>query len=143
MSIAANKEVVCRYIDAYQDLTGATSEPLLHDEATIQLMVRASGLPLPTHYTKAEYLALFPQMATVLPNGIKHELRSLIGEGDWVAAETECFGPLPGGRNYNNVFHFLFGFRDGKIATVREYCDYLHTKEALFDVTSDATSSPT
>ncbi len=35
------------------------------------------------------------------------------------------------GRPYRNDNHFLFWFRDGKIASVREYMDTLHAKEIL------------
>ena len=36
-------------------------------------------------------------------------------EGDRVAVEAESHGELKNGKTYNNTYHFLFVFRDGKI----------------------------
>ncbi|MFC9839526.1 nuclear transport factor 2 family protein [Rhodococcus sp. NPDC127530] len=133
MALEHNKEIASRYIAAYSDLTGEESAELLADEARIHLMMRSHGLPLQKIMTKGEYLALFPAMAALLPNGIRHEVVSMIGEGDWIAVESECFAELPLGNTYNNLFHFLLQIRDHKVLVVHEYTDFLHTKEVLFD----------
>ncbi|MFI8664488.1 nuclear transport factor 2 family protein [Rhodococcus qingshengii] len=146
MSTTENKEIVRNYIIAYSDMSGASSQPMLADDAQIHLMSRNESLPLPKVMGKYEYLALFPAMASLLPNGIRHEVKSMIAEGDFVAVETECFGPLADGRSYNNLFHFLIEVRDGKIVLIHEYLDFLHTKEALFDTPPQGavkTASPT
>ncbi|GAA1786863.1 hypothetical protein GCM10009712_37820 [Pseudarthrobacter sulfonivorans] len=131
-SIAVNKKVVTQYIAAYSDLTGVTSEPLLHSDAKIMLMSRASGLPFAESYTKHEYLDLFPGMSQVLPEGIVHKVCGMIAEDDWVAVETECFANLPNGRQYNNLFHFAIRLSGGQIIEIREYCDFLHVQQELF-----------
>ncbi|SFN51189.1 hypothetical protein SAMN05216207_1015137 [Pseudonocardia ammonioxydans] len=48
-------------------------------------------------------------------------------EGERVAVETESYTELKNGRIYNNIYHFLFTVRDGKIAGVKEYLDTEHT----------------
>ncbi|ALE73071.1 MULTISPECIES: nuclear transport factor 2 family protein [unclassified Pseudonocardia] len=48
-------------------------------------------------------------------------------EGDRVAVETESYTELRNGRVYNNLYHFLFTVRDGKISSVKEYLDTEHT----------------
>lgn len=48
-------------------------------------------------------------------------------EGERVAVETESYTELKNGRVYNNIYHFLFTVRDGKIAAVKEYLDTEHT----------------
>ena len=48
-------------------------------------------------------------------------------EGERVAVETESYTELKNGRVYNNIYHFLFTVRDGKIAGVKEYLDTEHT----------------
>lgn len=48
-------------------------------------------------------------------------------EGDRVAVETESYTELKNGRVYNNLYHFLFEVRDGKIHSVKEYLDTEHT----------------
>lgn len=139
MALEHKKEIARRYIAAYSDLTGASSAELLADEAKIHLMMRSRGLPLQKIMTKSEYLALFPAMGALMPNGIRHEVVSMIGEDDWIAVETECFAELPLGNTYNNLFHFLLKIPDQKVVVVHEYTDFLHTKEMLFD---EETKSP-
>jgi len=48
-------------------------------------------------------------------------------EGARVAVETESYTELKNGRVYNNLYHFLFEVRDGKIDKVKEYLDTEHT----------------
>jgi len=52
-------------------------------------------------------------------------------QGERVAVETESYSELNNGRVYNNLYHFAFVLRDGKIASVREYLDTEHTR-AIF-----------
>lgn len=49
-------------------------------------------------------------------------------DGERVAVETESYSELNNGRVYNNLYHFLFIVRDGKIHAVREYLDTEHTR---------------
>jgi ketosteroid isomerase-like protein len=37
------------------------------------------------------------------------------------------------GSSYNNLYHFPFEMRDGKIQAVRESLDTMHAKEGLVD----------
>lgn len=127
------KDIARSYIAGYADLTGRSTAPILHPDARVRMMHRSYGLPLPREMSGSEYLALFPGMAELLPFGIRHEVRSLIAEGDVVAVETECHADLGGGRAYANAFHFRLVIRDGRVVSVHEYTDFLHTKEALFD----------
>ena len=41
--------------------------------------------------------------------------------------ETESYAELTNGRVYNNLYHFVFIVRDGKIAGVKEFLDTEHT----------------
>lgn len=52
-------------------------------------------------------------------------------EGDRVAVETESYSELNNGRVYNNLYHFVFEVRDGKIQKVKEFLDTEHTR-AIF-----------
>ncbi|TKG72865.1 nuclear transport factor 2 family protein [Prauserella endophytica] len=52
-------------------------------------------------------------------------------EGDRVAVETESYSELKNGRVYNNLYHFVFEVRDGKIQSVKEFLDTEHTR-AIF-----------
>jgi ketosteroid isomerase-like protein len=59
--------------------------------------------------------------------------KGLTAEGDRVAAEVESYGETTTGKIYNNLYHFLFEVRDGKIQSVRGYLDTMHAKEVLVD----------
>jgi uncharacterized protein len=48
-------------------------------------------------------------------------------EGDRVAVETESYADVKNGRTYNNLYHFVFEVRDGKIQSVKEFLDTEHT----------------
>jgi len=52
--------------------------------------------------------------------------RAFTAEGERVAVETESYAELKNGRVYNNLYHFVFEVRDGKIASVKEYLDTEH-----------------
>jgi len=52
-------------------------------------------------------------------------------EGDRVAVETESYAELKNDRVYNNLYHFVFEVRDGKIQSIKEYLDTEHTR-AIF-----------
>ena len=39
--------------------------------------------------------------------------------------------PLKSGGSYDNVYHWLFTFRDGKIVAVKEFCDAVAVSAAF------------
>lgn len=49
-------------------------------------------------------------------------------EGERVAVETESYSELSNGRVYNNLYHFVFEVRDGKIHRIKEFLDTEHTR---------------
>ena len=50
-------------------------------------------------------------------------------EGDRVAVEAVSYGELTNGAVYNNHYHFLLEFKDGKAVRVCEYNDSKHAAE--------------
>jgi ketosteroid isomerase-like protein len=64
-----------------------------------------------------------------LKDGLKMTVVSAIAERDQVAVEVESRGDLQNGREYRQQYHFRIDFRDGKIASVREYLDTQHAYE--------------
>lgn len=59
--------------------------------------------------------------ANYTDDGATFTIRTILSDGDHVAAEYEGMGQLRNGTVYNNHYHTLFALRDGKIAEVREY----------------------
>jgi ketosteroid isomerase-like protein len=53
----------------------------------------------------------------------RFDVRGPKAEGDRVAIEAEGSQPLRDGRVYENSYHWLVCFRDGKICRVRTYFD--------------------
>lgn len=63
------------------------------------------------------------------PDGIRLVVHGITADGDRVAVEAESFGTLTTGAVYNNLYHYLLEFRDGKISKVKEYFDSRHWAE--------------
>lgn len=55
--------------------------------------------------------------------GIDIRILTMTAEEDRVACEAEGYAVLNNGKNYNNLYHWLMFFRDGKVRRVNEYCD--------------------
>ena len=53
--------------------------------------------------------------------------------GERVAVETESYCELQNGRIYNNLYHFLFTMKGGKIEGVKEFLDTEHTRSVFLD----------
>jgi len=81
-------------------------------------------------------------MAAALKDGLKMTVQSSIGEGNFVALEVESSGDLQNGRLYRQQYHMLMEFRDGKIASVREYLDTQHAHDVWVAPLSEAELAP-
>lgn len=127
-----NKRIVAGWMDCYSrgDLEGALAH--LDDSVVFTLMLQGKTAPLPKTMTKAEYTQMCASMKERVPEGLQLKPSGFVAEGDLVAVEAESYGRTTDGRLYNNLYHFLFKIQDGKIKSVKEYCDFLHAKEALF-----------
>ena len=68
---------------------------------------------------------------TVFPQGLRFTIHHLTAEDDRVAVEAESAGKHISGKFYNNKYHFLMRFRDGKLVQLKEYMDTEHITEVL------------
>jgi hypothetical protein len=50
----------------------------------------------------------------------------MTAEDDRVSVEAESYGEITNGKTYENIYHFMFVIRDGKVAAIREYMDTEH-----------------
>ena len=57
------------------------------------------------------------------PEGLVFTIHGMVAEGDSVAMETESEGIHASGKGYNNFYHMLVKFRDGKVTLLKEYLD--------------------
>lgn len=106
---------------------------MMTDDATWWIGGKPELFPLAGTKTKKEMAILLGDLITPMPNGLEMRVKSIIGEGDRIAAEIESYGQAANGRIYNNDYHFLFIVKDGKIAHVKEYLDPMHTKAVFID----------
>ena len=112
------------------DIDGAIAT--MADDATWWIAGKKDRSPSAGLYSKEKISHLFHRMSVALKNGLKMRVRSSIGEGNSVALEVESSGDLNNGRLYRQEYHILMEFRDGKIASVREYLDTQHTHDVWF-----------
>ncbi|PQM26288.1 hypothetical protein CVO77_14605 [Sphingopyxis lindanitolerans] len=126
MGIEDNKIVVRRLMDRLTagDTKGAVD--LLSDDGRWWVGGKADLFPVAGYKNKTELRALLDDLILPMPNGLSMTIKSMIAEGDRVAAEVESYGEAPNGRLYNNEYHFLIIVRDGLIFEVREYLDTMH-----------------
>ncbi|WP_295688185.1 nuclear transport factor 2 family protein [uncultured Nevskia sp.] len=128
MSAETNKQTVARFLELFS--SGAVKETMamMTDDATWWV---AGTMPISGTYTKAQFEQLLSGVLDVCTGPIRIEPRDWTAEGDRVALEAESFVDTRNGRTYNNLYHFKFKVRDGKIASVREYLDTMHANAIL------------
>ena len=74
-------------------------------------------------FTRAQIQGAAGQIYDVFPQGIQFTIDALTAEGERVAVEAHSRGEHVSGKVYTNEYHFLFVFRDGKLAVLKEYMD--------------------
>lgn len=88
-------------------------------------------LPFSGTKNKKEYFAIVNRIQAGFPSGFKLLVKSMIAEGNTVAAEVESEGTHVNGKRYNNKYHFLIVVKDGKFSSVKEYMNTLHLMNLL------------
>ena len=129
MSTEANKAVAFRFFKCFteSDINGALNT--MTDDATWWIPGKKERSPSAGLYAKDKIGRLFIRMVNALESGLKMTVVSCIAEGDHVALEVVSAGDLKNGRQYRQEYHMLMQFRDGKIASVREYLDTQHAND--------------
>ena len=74
-------------------------------------------------FSKEQIAASAGGIFEVFPDGLTFTVRDMVAEGDKVAVEAVSEGEHVSGQTYNNEYHFLFEFRDGKLIKLKEYMD--------------------
>lgn len=73
--------------------------------------------------TKDGLRALFAMLEGQLINPLEQEEVGVTCEGERVAVEARARTVLANGNIYNNIYHFLFIVRGGRIVEAKEYCN--------------------
>jgi len=134
MNIEQNKQLATELFTRFSasDIAGVLD--LMSDDATWWVPGKPDHSPASGLYNKERIARLFNTMLGRLKGGLKMTVKSLIAEGDRVALEVESLGELANGRIYNQEYHMLLSFRDGRISAVREYLDTQHVYAVWFEV---------
>lgn len=129
MDQETSKAVVSRFLETFSGGDVDAIMNMMTDDATWWV---AGTLELSGLKSKQEFRELLSGIGDLCDGPIKLTAKSMIGEGDKVAAEVESLAHLRNGRVYNNEYHFLFEIADGRIRRVKEYLDTMHTHDIFF-----------
>jgi ketosteroid isomerase-like protein len=125
MSTDSNKQMVQRYFDAVAELDKAAIRACLTDEFVFQSMQRKPDW-LRLRWNADQFASSPISMSSLMKKPLKFTAREMTAEGDRVCVEADSYGEMKNGKIYDNAYHFVFKFREGKITEVREYsCSYL------------------
>lgn len=124
MSMTENRKIVTEFLETYGDT--AVAERLLAEDATWTYMVNPTSIPGIAPMDRKVAMGLIASVKDNYPEGIRFTISGMTAENDRVAVEAACLARTAAGKEYNNLFHFLFVLKDGKICAVREYNDSIH-----------------
>lgn len=131
MSIEANKKLVSEFFAHFKRKEVKQALDKMTPDATWWIGGKPDLFPLSGTKTKAEIGELLMSLVPTTKDGLAITPSGMVAEGDKVAVEAESLGVMGNGRTYNNFYHFLITVRDGKISSVKEYLDTMHTADVL------------
>jgi ketosteroid isomerase-like protein len=82
---------------------------------------------------KPDMIAAMDRAGESLVGNMGSEFLSMTAEDDRVAAEVRGSSLRKSGVRYDNIYHFLFRVRDGKIAEIREHHDTAYAARVFSD----------
>lgn len=124
----ANKATAVRFFHALGAGDTATMKTLMTDDC-VAIMPGTAEVCGTRDY--AVLMAFAEALPKITQSGVQFEVLSVIGEADRVSCELNGRSTLINGTPYNNGYHFLVFFRDGRICMLREYLDTKLADEAL------------
>lgn len=135
MKIDENKRIVLSFLEMMTAGKVDDCLAMMTDSGTYWVGGKPDKFPFAGTKSKMEFKEMLSGVLKIMPEGLKlTPLPSgITAEGDRVAIEVESYGRTNSGRVYNNLYHFVFVLREGKIDAVKEYLDTLHTKEIFID----------
>lgn len=83
------------------------------------------------HRDRAALIRMIEGLPGFSDSGMPFRPTSFLIEGDRAAVEAESCVRFRDGREYRNLYHFLFEFRDGKIIKAKQYFDTAHAAAVM------------
>jgi ketosteroid isomerase-like protein/nitrite reductase/ring-hydroxylating ferredoxin subunit len=124
----SNKNIIARFLEEFSSGAVDSTMALMTEDATWWV---AGTMPISGTYDKPAFTRLLSGVLETCTGPIRITPKSYVAEGAQVAVEAESYTQTRSGRTYNNLYHFLFTIRDGKIASVKEYLDTMHANTIL------------
>jgi ketosteroid isomerase-like protein len=83
-----------------------------------------AGMPRDQFVPRDQMLGMLAQMGSAIFDGpIIYTVHGTTSEGNRVAVEATSKARLRNGKDFANIYHFLFEFEDGRLVLGREYAD--------------------
>jgi uncharacterized protein len=127
MSTEENKKIALAY---FAQRTAGDPRAFDHFADSATWMIMAKG-PVGGTKTKAELLQILAQTTARFEAPVKFTVTGVTAEGERVAIEAQGYAKLKNGKTYENLYHFLFIIRDGKIQVGKEYCDFQYAAQVF------------
>lgn len=132
-----NKDTVREFFARMELGDVAAAFELFVDDATWYSPTMRKDLPCTDMVGRVQWLY------DAMPDGIRFEFGPFTAEGDRVAVIVESHSTMPSGRAYNNVYHWLFEVRDGRLLRAWEFSDTQHIRDVMVDLPGfDAARAP-
>jgi uncharacterized protein len=128
MNLEQHKQIAKDFLAASAVHDADRLASLMTDDATYWVQGKPHLFPYAGEKTKAE-IYKYMQTPSIFKDGLAQTIGAVTAEENRVAIEVEVRGIAPGGKLYNNTYHYLFMFRDGKISKIKEYVDTYHAAE--------------
>ena len=91
----------------------------------------AGNLPFSGTNPREVVPAMVEGVRGVFPEGLRFTVHTMTAEDDRVSVEAESKGKHVTGQTYNQLYHYLFVIRGGKIVQAKEYFDTMHANDVL------------
>jgi uncharacterized protein len=128
----ANKALVRDFLAAMERRDADRIDALMTEDATYWASGKPHLFPLGGDKSKADFVA-YMRRPSIFRDGLSIRIGLMTAEEDRVAVDAETDGIAPNGKRYNNLYHFLFFIRGGRVARVKEYMDTQHAAEVFLD----------
>lgn len=128
-----NKKIVTEFWHKFSTLDFDGAVAMMADkDFTWWMGGEPDKFPLSGLMTKEKFLGLLQEILKVAPGGIQVTPVAWTVQGNRVAMEATSTAKTNSGKEYHNFYHFLIELtNDGKVQSVREYLDTMHTNDVF------------
>lgn len=130
--VANNKKVARQYLELISKGDAQGVVDLFTDDGAI--IVESHTMLPPEVRGKEAILGLMTMLPQMFPEtGLKIIIDDVTAEENRVAIRARSDAKHASGKMYQNRYHFLLYFKDGKISSSHEYLDSLLLTDVMFD----------